>query len=84
MCAPPPVRRCRFGGSLPQGPGGLDALLRERDDAVLALRSTRQCLASTTHSLEALQGEYTALLNRYDRLQKRMEQLVDLSHAGAA
>jgi hypothetical protein len=37
--------------------GRLEALLRERDDAVLALRTTKQCLTSTTHSLDQLQAE---------------------------
>ena len=37
--------------------GRVEALVRERDDAVLALRTTKQCLASTTQSLDQLQTE---------------------------
>ena len=54
-------------------------LSRQREEALLELATTKQCLATSTAALDGSRLEYQTLLSRYDRLQKRMEQLVSLT-----
>lgn len=58
-------------------------LVMERDAAVMALEATRQQLLGTASSLDQLRVEYERLIDRHDKLQDKMQQLVSLSASAA-